>query len=193
MGRPQQFDYDTVVDKAMEVFWRKGYEATSIQDLVDGTGLNRGSLYNTFDSKEGLFAVVRDRYSQISLATALIEEAKTAKPREAIEDFLLTLAKRIAKDPDHRGCLIVNTATELAPHNIDARDWVNDAVKDLENALTTLITRGQKNKSFKSKEKPRVLARLVLASVQGMLVIGKANPSPKVLKDIAQAALGALR
>ena len=193
MGRPQQFDLETVVEAAMQMFWRKGYEATSIQDLVDATGLNRGSLYNTFDSKEGLFSTVCERYQQISLATPLIEVAKTAPPRVAIEDFLMTLAKRIANDPEHRGCLMVNTATELSPHNEEAREWVNTAVKDLEDALTKLIKRGQKNKTFKSKEAPRSLARLLLASIQGMLVIGKANPSPRLLNDIARTALAALR
>lgn len=192
MGRPQQFDHDTVVDAAMHVFWRKGYEATSIQDLVDATGLNRGSLYNTFDSKDGLFSTVCERYEQVNLATPLIEVAKEAPPRMAIEEFLNTLAKRIAKDPEHRGCLLVNTATELAPHNENAREWVNNAVSDLEDALTTLIKRGQKSKTFKNKEKPRALARLLLASIQGMLVIGKSNPSPRVLNDIARTALGVL-
>jgi len=114
MALPKAFDRDDVLDKATQVFWLKGYEATSIQDLVEATGINRGSLYNTFTDKAGLFGAVLGRYTDRSSARALVANAEAGPPRATIEAFFADLVDIGAADPERRGCLLTNTAVENA-------------------------------------------------------------------------------
>ena len=192
MGRPAQFNRDTVLDAAMHVFWRRGFEATSIQDLVEATGLNRGSLYNEFADKAGLFRAVMGHYAQSAPSSALLQAANDGPPRQTIDTFFKDLIRRARTDADHKGCLITNTATELCALDDHIAAWIGDAVARLEDALTTLIKRGQKDGSISSKRKSRSLARFLLGCAQGMLVLSKVSTGTQPLKDIADNALAAL-
>lgn len=192
MGRPASFDRDTVLDQAMAVFWQNGYEATSIQDLVDATGLNRGSLYNAFKDKHGLFQAVMDRYAQTSDVRAILENPESMPPRQTLEKLMRGVASKCCEDKEHKGCLITNTAAELCARDPLIADWVNGAFASMEEALTTLIKRGQKDGSIPSKRKARGLARFLMACAQGMLVLSKATNNAQTLKDITDNALAAL-
>lgn len=192
MGRPAAFDRDTVLDAAMHVFWRKGFEATSVQDLVDATGLNRGSLYNEFDDKAGLFQAVIQHYALTAPSRALLEAVKTGAPRPTIQTFFKSLIKRAANDDDRKGCLLTNTAAELCARDAHIAHWIGDAMQRLEDGLTTLIKRGQKDGTIATDRSARTLARFLLGCAQGMLVLAKATNNPRVLKDVADTALAAL-
>lgn len=192
MGRPQEFDRDEVLDQAMMVFWRQGFEGTSVQDLVDATGLNRGSLYNTFGDKGGLFMAVMEHYSETSVARILFQSDGASPPRETIEGFFAALIDSVASDEEHKGCLVVNAAAELASQDAQIARWIRTIYDQAEEKLTALVARGQEMGEFTTEREARAVARFLIGCAKGMLVIAKVNPDPQYLRDIADGALGGL-
>ena len=196
MSRPQQFDRDNVLDSALMVFWLKGYEAASIQDLVDATGLNRGSLYNSFGDKAELFAAVMQRYRDASPTKPLTDAARDAKSdvnmRTLIVTFFQDLTKRALNDPEHKGCLLTNTSAGFYGCSDTMAGWVRETLSGLENTLTTLVERGQKRGDITSHAKTRAIARSLLASAQGLNVLARSGASAQALKDIAAQAVRVL-
>ncbi|MFC1673412.1 TetR/AcrR family transcriptional regulator [Pseudomonadota bacterium] len=196
MARPQEFNRNDVLDQALLVFWKKGFEATSVQDLVDATGLNRGSLYNTFGDKAELFAEVMEHYRAASPTKPLVQAVQDPhgdiNVRDLIGLFFSDLVKRAQNDFDHKGCLMTNTSAGFYGCDETMAQWVRDSFAGLEDTLTTLIARGQKQGSVTSTAKPRALARALVASAQGFNVIARGGAKPQALKDIAAQAVHAL-
>ena len=196
MARPQQFDRDDVLDRALLVFWHSGFEAASIQDLVDATGLNRGSLYNTFGDKAALFAEVMERYRANSptmpLAQAARDPHNDADNRALIVTLFDDLVARALNDGDHKGCLFTNTSAGFYGCTDTMNDWVRETLKGLEETLTVLVKRGQKRGEIHSTAKPQAIARSLLASAQGLNVMARTGAEPQVLKDIATMAVRVL-
>src|SRR4051795_7395003 len=106
MARTREFDTDTAVRQSMELFWRRGYEATSIQDLVEATGLGRGSLYAAFGSKDGLYEAALVGYAEQAAAANAEQLARPAPTREVLRDLLIGMVDLTIRDPERRGCLI---------------------------------------------------------------------------------------
>ena len=142
MARPREFDRDQVVDRAVEVFWRNGFAATSIRDLVEATGLNRGSLYHTFGDKAGLFEAALERYRAGGPIRRLVAAADSGPPRQVIGEFFARLVELGASDTERRGCLMTNTAAELAARDERVAAQVTKAMPGLEDALFPLVGRG---------------------------------------------------
>ena len=117
MPRPKAFDPDAALQKAMHVFWERGYEATSVQDLVEGMGINRFSLYSTFGNKHQLFVTVLERYCATIGANLVGDLEHSAAGLTAIRQFFTRLVDFFASAKGWRGCLMTNTAVELAPHD----------------------------------------------------------------------------
>ncbi len=193
MARPQEFDRREVVARAMDVFWRNGFEATSISDLVAATKLNRGSLYNTFGDKAGLFAAVMEAYAAAAPSSELVRVSETGGPaRQAMETYFAALVERGSTDKERRGCLIVNTAAELVSRDPRVAQWMETAARLLEEALTVLVERGQAAGEIAPWRDSRALGRFLFAAAQGLIVTGKMNPDPAVLEDVAAMALSLL-
>ncbi len=193
MARPQEFDRREVIARAMDVFWRKGFEATSIRDLVTATKLNRGSLYNAFGDKAGLFAAVMEAYAAAEPAGELVRTLADGGPaRPAIETFFAALVERGRADRERRGCLIVNTAAELVSRDPRVAQWMETAARRQEETLTALVERGQTAGEIAPWRDSRALGRFLFAAAQGLIVTGKVNPDPAVLEDIAATALSLL-
>lgn len=196
MSRPQEFDRDDVLDRALLVFWRKGFEAASIQDLVDATGLNRGSLYNSFGDKAALFAAVMDSYLTISPTNPLVAAAQdpdsTVNVHMLIVDFFAALVTRAQNDGEHKGCLFTNTAAGAYGCSDAMSEWVREALGGLEEILTVLVKRGQQRGDLSATAKPSAIARSLIASAQGLNVMARAEASPQVLEDIATMAVRVL-
>ncbi len=192
MARTKQFDTDAVVTSAMEVFWSKGYEATSIQDLVDAMGINRGSLYGAFGDKAGLFEASVRRYQQDAPSQRLVENAADGAPREEIELFFSSLLERALAPGGHRGCLIINSIAELSARDIELAARLKDGVRRLEDALCTLVRRGQDAGDIARGRDPRAAARALQALAHGLILLSKTNPGEDTLGDIAGTALSLL-
>lgn len=193
MARPQQFERDDVLDRALLVFWRSGFEGASMQDLVDATGLNRGSLYNTFGDKAALFATVMNRYRANAptkpLVAAASDPSNDANVRTLIVDFFDALVDRALNDGDHKGCLFTNTAAGFYGCNDVMVEWVRETLQGLEQHLTTLLERGQQRGDITATDQPRTIARSLVASAQGLNIMARTKASPEMLKDIAAMAV----
>src|SRR6267154_4259943 len=116
MARPREFDEPAVLDAAMDCFWRDGYEATSVRDLAARMGITGTSLYNAFGDKRSLFRQALHRYAERSTRERISRLESTLPPKQAVRAFLGEIVER-SVDGDRRGCLLVNTALEIAPHD----------------------------------------------------------------------------
>ncbi|MBL4693098.1 MAG: TetR/AcrR family transcriptional regulator [Magnetovibrio sp.] len=192
MARPQLFDRSTVLTQALNVFWRKGYDGASIQDLVDATGLNRGSLYNSFGDKDELFAEVMLVYRSLSPTKILTNASATADVSQLFQDFFQILVDRAEQDPDHKGCLMTNTAAGFYGCSESMADWVCESLDGLESLFVRLIERGQEFDDISSTTDPIKLARFLVAAAQGMNVMARTGADVSVLQDIADQTLQAL-
>jgi len=117
MARPREFDEAVALDAAMDCFWREGYEATSVRDLAARMGITGTSLYNAFGDKRSLFRQALQRYAERSTRERIARLESTLPPKQAIRAFLGEIVERSLDDRDRRGCLLVNSALEIAPHD----------------------------------------------------------------------------
>ena len=192
MGRPREFDRDQVLDRAMRVFWTRGYEAASIQHLVARMGIQRGSLYQTFGDKRGLFFAALDRYDQIATAKLLATLDTPGSGKDAIREFF-RLKLELSLEPGRpRGCLVTNSTAELASRDRGAATKVSAALTRIEAAFHRAVVRAQKAGEIDRARSPRALARYLTSSAQGLSVMAKASPERAVLEDIVNVTLAAL-
>lgn len=185
MARPREFDQDDVLDKVVEVFWSRGFEATSIQDLEGATGLKRGSLYNAFGDKATLFREAFDHYLKNSAVRRALAAHTGSSGKEAINAVLDAVVAEGATDS--KGCLITNTATELAGRDTEVAAFVGQAVQDLQDKFDELCRRAQNDGDLTRGADPRALARFLAGVVQGMRVMSKVDQDGVALRDIAES------
>jgi len=176
--RTKDFDPDDIADAAMQVFWQRGYAATSVQDLVDGTGLSRSSLYGTFENKQGLFQHALRRYEAVTTSNVELLSGP-GRARDLVRQLLLRIVQDELSDAGRRGCLVANAALELAGHDEAVAERVASNFQRLQKALEKLILRGQQEGDITDSKKPRALARFVLNTVQGLRVLGKGSSAPQ--------------
>ncbi|MER6048497.1 TetR/AcrR family transcriptional regulator [Streptomyces sp. NPDC001793] len=192
MGRPKQFDPDAAVEQAMQVFWRKGYAATTPQDLVDALGIGKGSLYNAFGSKHALFerALVRYRDDQ---AQALIDMLERPGPvKERLSEALHLLVVLDLGDPDRRGCLAVNVAAELTGADETATELVRRMFDRTEGAFRALIEEGQRAGEIAPDRDARAIGSMLLATVVGLRLLARVAEGPERLTRVIEATLAGL-
>lgn len=192
MARTKEFDPDAVLQKALELFWERGYEATSMTDLVEHLGIARASIYATFGGKHDLYVLALDRYVQ-ARDPGLVDRLSQPGPvlpavRALIEDY----ADDSACGERRWGCMVVNAAVELMPHDPQAARRVEASWATLETALTSALTRARAQGEIAPEKDPRALARFLLVLLQGMRVLGRAQPDPGRIRDAATHALSAL-
>lgn len=191
MGRPREFERDVVLDRAMQVFWTRGYAATSIQHLVDRMGIQRGSLYDTFGDKRALFFAAIDRYDQMVTAK-LLAALDEPRGKDAIRRFF-RLKVDLAMEPGRpRGCLVTNSATELTSRDRGTARRVAVVLAKIEAAFHRAVVRAQKAGEIEPTRNPRALARFLTSSAQGLSVMAKTFPERAVLEDIVEVILAAL-
>ncbi|MEV5503302.1 TetR/AcrR family transcriptional regulator [Nonomuraea fuscirosea] len=192
MARVREFDTEAAVEAAMSAFRRTGYEGTSVQDLVDATGVGRGSLYAAFESKEGLYLAAMDRYRE-QYALPLIEITRSGTPaRELIREILVSLVDEIVRDGSRQACLIVSAAIERLPHDPEVAVRVRSTTSSLEDALAEMIGEAQMDGQLAGTRDARDLARFLMMTIHGLRVTGAINPDRRSLMAVAEVALGCL-
>ncbi len=192
MARPKEFKHDVVLDRAMQAFWSRGYEATSIQHLVDRMGIQRGSLYDTFGDKRALFFAAIDRYDRVVTAKLLAALDEPASGRDAIRRFF-RLKVELAMEPGRpRGCLVTNSAAELASRDRGTATKVGAVLTKIEASFNRAVVRAQKAGEIDPTRNARALARFLTSSAQGLSVMAKTFPERAVLEDIVKVTLAAL-
>jgi TetR/AcrR family transcriptional repressor of nem operon len=185
----KQFDTDEVLDRAMQVFWDRGYEATSMQDLVDCTGINRGSLYATYRDKHALFLAALRRYAETVHFKRLAELESRHGPRETIRRLFLAYTPEPPGKGGNRGCFLTNTALELAAHDREAGKIVAQAQKRTEEFLARVVRKGKAVGEVAPDVKPAEAAAALLASLIGLSVLARSRPEPALLHRIVDDAV----
>ncbi|CAM3337438.1 TetR/AcrR family transcriptional regulator [Kibdelosporangium persicum] len=181
MARHKEFDPDVALDRAMEMFWERGYEATSVQDLVEGMGVGRRSLYDTFGDKHALFMRAVNRYIELQEErAATVAKARTA--RDAIRELISAV---LVPNAHLKGCMLVNVATEVAPRDSQAAHQVDRHMVKTRDFLLDLVRRGQQDGSVGSTAKPEALTTMLVNAWLGLRVAVRSGVDRKRLrKDI---------
>jgi TetR/AcrR family transcriptional regulator, transcriptional repressor for nem operon len=184
MARTKEFDPDVVLRAAMDLFWRKGYEATSMQDLVDHLGIGRGSIYATFGSKHELYLRALDRYTAESDGQVLAGLAEPGPALPAVRAFLEGFLTQALTD--RRGCLVTNTAVEC-PDDGPSVKRVEASWEYLESAIAAALTRARDQGELSADKDPRALARFLVTFAQGLKVMSKVPDERRMRDAVAQA------
>lgn len=177
MARPRTFDEDAILDRAMLLFWRKGYEATAMSDLVSELGLGRGSIYAAFGDKHQLFIRALTRYlnrQDTLLTTALGTEGPAVAQLRGVLDRLLAADAACG----NAGCFSVNSIAELLPHDQDVADLAQRSLRIAEEAFTRQLERAARDGELSSLITPTEGARLLITLIQGMQIVRKIDPDP---------------
>jgi len=169
----KNFDIDEATQKAIEVFWAKGFEATSISDLVDAMEINKGSLYNAFGSKNDLFLTALRRYDCDNRKKTLAHLEAMNAPVEAIRQLFDGLVDKSLADPARKGCLLVNTALELPNHSEDVQGMVTSALDEFEQFFKNSIRLGQRCGDIPRTVDPETAAKALLTLVVGLRVLSR--------------------
>ncbi|QRF09866.1 TetR/AcrR family transcriptional regulator [Acinetobacter pittii] len=174
--RTKEFETDEIADAAMQVFWRRGYAATSVQDLVDGTGLSRSSLYSTFQNKQGLYQKALQRYELLTTLNNVKLLSSSGSPKALIRQLLINVVEDELNDSEHKGCLVANACLELVGHDEDVSQFVASNLQKLQHTLESLLIKAQQSGEITSTQNPRALASFFLNTMQGLRVLGKGSP-----------------
>lgn len=188
MARPREFDPDTALDCALDVFWARGYEATSVDDLCAATGLSRSSLYAAFGDKRDLLLQSIELYAErgaARFAAALATRPIQAALRRLLDEFI----GQIVAGPGQRGCFIGNCAAELARNDREALARVRRSFARNEAIFHDALAAAQRRGELPATADPSALARFFVSGLQGLRLIGKANPDRAALDDIAGVML----
>lgn len=192
MARPREFKEDKVLDEAIECFWRHGLEATSMRTISEATGLNQPSLYNAFGDKRALFATSLERYATRSMRERIARLDRSHSPKDAIRAFFRELISGTLSDPDRRGCLIVNSALEVAPHDAGLRAVIASYLGEIESFFLRSLQRARHDGDLAPAVDPKDAARLFLGILLGVRVAARAKPDRALLEGMVRPALALL-
>ncbi|MFD7184780.1 TetR/AcrR family transcriptional regulator [Streptomyces sp. NPDC056637] len=189
MGRPRNFDDIQVLESAREQFWNQGYAATSLQNLTDATGLGKGSLYGAFGDKRQLFLHVLDGYREEQLNGVRAVLTGPGTPFERLTLLVEGVAKGFTKDPQRRGCLLVNSTSELHSNDPDVVSRARTTYQAVEDLLIACVKEAQDDGTVEPSADAQELGRLLLAVMQGIEFLAKTDMDGSALLQIGQAAL----
>ena len=188
-GRPRSFDTEAAVERAMGVFWSRGYHGTALPDLLRATKLSRGSLYAAFGDKHALFLRALDRYIADALARIDVELGPRNAPVDGLRTFLTGYVDRTSGASGRRGCLLVATAMELAGHDSDVESRIGSFFKAIEAKVAGALSRAKAAGELAAGVEPASAARILVCFVEGLRVIGKTGPARTISQATADALL----
>jgi TetR/AcrR family transcriptional repressor of nem operon len=192
MARTKDFDEAEVLSKAVCIFWHKGYNGTSMQDLVDGLGISRSSLYDTFGDKHALYIKALDSYQQTGGSQMCDIINNTASAKEAIKKLLELTMRDLLNDEQRKGCFMVNAEIELASLDAEVKNLICRNEQQFEGAVLRAIKKGQDSGEIRNTQDPLALARFIINAVRGMQVSAKATADKAFFDDIIKTTLSVL-
>ena len=192
MPRVKSFDEKEVLAKAMCLFWKQGYSATSVQDLVSQLGINRASLYDTFGDKEQLFKKSFELY-RTTTKKGLIEFFQShPNVKEGFAELFNKAIQEAILDEDKKGCFVVNATTELIPNDESLQKVLVENKRDFENLFYEYLKEGKERGQLKNSENLRTIATLLYTLYNGIRVVSKVDPTNKELSNSINVALSLL-
>jgi TetR/AcrR family transcriptional repressor of nem operon len=192
VARPRTFEETAALDAAIGCFWRRGYEATSVRDLAAAMGISGTSLYNTFEDKHALFVRALERYMDSAARERIARLERSLPPKAAIRKFIGDVIDRSVDDPDRRGCFLINSALEVAPHDPKLGAEIAARLGEIEQFFRRMIVAGQADGTITHTRDVGDLARLLLGILLGIRVLARTNPDRALLEGMARPALALL-
>ncbi len=192
MPRPIEFDPEVALTAAMDLFWCKGYEGSSLSALLDVMQIGRASFYNTFGSKEQLFLRALQRYIHAHDSWIVDTLSEPTEPLSGIQAVFDAEIRKVLQDPQHRGCFIINSAIELAPYNPQVETLVYESIKASEQAFQDALERAEADGTIYPGRDLQALARFLMNAVRGIRVMGRQQTSRDTLDDIVNITLSVL-
>jgi TetR/AcrR family transcriptional repressor of nem operon len=192
MARTKDFDENEVLTKAIQLFWHKGYNATSMQDLVDALGISRSSLYDTYSDKHTLFLKALESYQLAGNAkiNEIVEQSIAAK--ETVIKLMELATNELVGDKQQKGCFLVNAEIEVAPHDQEVSKLVCQNEQQMETAFFQVIKKGQESGEIKNTQDALVLAKFIFNAVKGMQVTAKSSPDATSFSNIIKLTVAVL-
>jgi len=192
MARPRTFEEATALDAAMNCFWQRGYEATSVRDLASAMEIGGTSLYNAFGDKRTLFVRALERYMDGATRERIARLEQTLPPKQAIRRFIGDIIECSVNDRDRRGCFLINSALEVAPHDPELGEEIARRLSEIEGFFRRTIKAGQADGSIARERNAQDLARLLLGVLLGIRVLARSKPERALLEGVARPALALL-
>src|SRR5713226_5907510 len=192
MARPREFDEAAVLDAAIDKFWQRGYEATSVRDLADEMNIAGASLYNAFGDKRSLYVRALNRYLDQTFRERINRIEPGLPPREAIVTFLREIVKRSLTDKQRRGCMLVNSAIESAPYDPEFFDIVAIFLNEVERFFFRCVSNGQRDGTISKAHSAEDLSKSLLGILLGIRVLARVRPERKLLEGLLRPAFGML-
>lgn len=189
MARVREFDTDAAVAQAMELFWERGYEATSLHDLTGALGIGRGSLYAAFGSKDGLYQAALERYRQDLAGPMLRALSADGDVRTALRGVLSGLVAEAVADERRRGCMVVNATAERVPRDPATSRTVRDVLQAIEDALAEALGAARERGELPPGKDPRALAGFLVIWINGLRVAAKVDPDGDALMRSVEVAM----
>ena len=192
MARPRGFNETAALDAAIECFRRRGYEATSVRDLTDCMGIGPTSLYNSFGDKRALFIKALERYVDCSVRARLARLESSLPPKQAVRTLIEDVVERSLTDRTRGGCLLINSALEIAPHDPEVRAEIAERLGEIEGFFRRSISAAQSSGTIPRKLNSSDFARLLLSVLLGIRVLARSKPERTLLEGVARPALSLL-
>jgi TetR/AcrR family transcriptional repressor of nem operon len=192
MPRPREFNEETALEAAIDCFWHRGYEATSVRDLAASMGISGPSLYNTFGDKHALFVQALERYLDHSTRARIKRLEESLPPKQAVRRFIEEIIERSVSDRERRGCFLINSALEVAPHDRELGAIIAERLGEIEAFFRRSIKAAQAEGTVPRDRVPKDLARLLLGVLLGIRVLARSKPDRPLLEGVARPALALL-
>ena len=185
----KSFDEDNALEAAMNVFWAKGYEETSMSDLINAMNINKGSLYNAYGDKKTLFLTALKKYDAEQSRAFIKQLHQIDDPVEAINSLFDCMIQQYTDDPEAKGCLLVNTSLKLIFHDQDVQDIVKEGLKEVELFFETCLKKlKDKNESTNTLD-TKETAKMLTALAVGLRVLSRGTFEVECLHAIKRQAL----
>jgi TetR/AcrR family transcriptional repressor of nem operon len=192
MTRHKQFDQEEALLKAMEVFWSRGYEAASIQDLVGHMGISRQSLYDTYGDKHALYLLALDRYHEVESRRLIELLERHGSVKKSLTQLFGEVVEKALCDREHRGCFMGNATSELAGRCKETASRTCSNMATMEDAFYRALLRAKQEGEIPGVSDPRAMARFFYCMLQGLVLMGKARQDRKALNDVVSVTLAVL-
>jgi TetR/AcrR family transcriptional repressor of nem operon len=192
MARPREFDEASTLDAAMQCFWQRGYEATSVRDLADKMGISAPSLYNAYGDKRELFVQTLERYVEQSTRARIKRLEDSLPPKQAVGQFIREIIERSVNDRERRGCFLINSALEVAPHDKALGALIAARLAEIEAFFRRSIKAAQAEGAVPPERAATDIARLLLGVLLGIRVLARSKPERALLEGVARPALALL-
>jgi TetR/AcrR family transcriptional repressor of nem operon len=192
MARPREFNETDAVQSAMNCFWQRGYEATSMRDLAASMGMSAPSLYNAFGDKQRLFARALERYLDCNARDLVHRLGSSLPPKEAIQQFFAEIIDHSINDRERKGCFLVNSALEVAPHQRELGAMIAKQFGEIEAFFKRCILSAQADGSTPRAVDANNTARLLLGVILGIRVLARSAPNRTLLEGMMKPALALL-